>query len=105
MNKVLSAVLLGMASVAFVGGCAPTRTQESVGQYTDDATITARVKAALLQESDVKSNEITVETFRGVVQLSGFVDNRDMAQRAVARAEQVPGVRSVKNDLQIRRAS
>jgi osmotically-inducible protein OsmY len=105
MSKLASAVFAGIVSTVFVVGCAPTRTQEATGEYVDDSAITAKVKTALLQAADVKSNEIKVETFRGVVQLSGFVDNDAMADRAVRTAQNVEGVRSVRNDMHIRTSS
>ncbi len=91
-------------AVALFGaaGCAPTATRESPGEYAGDAAITAKVKTALIREPGVKAAAINVETFRGVVQLSGFVDTQDMADRAVAAASRVGGVKSVKNDMRLK---
>lgn len=83
-------------------GCAATSTQESTGEYLDDSFITAKVKTAIFQESSLKSSEINVETFKGTVQLSGFVNSRDDIDKAVAVAGTVQGVRSVKNDMRVK---
>jgi hypothetical protein len=91
--------------VAGMAACESTRTKQSTGEYVDDATITTRVKAALLQTPGVKSAAVNVETFRGVVQLSGFVDSKEMANNAVAAAQRVPGVKSVKDDMRVKQAA
>lgn len=78
---------------------APTSKKESTGEYVDDAVITSKVKAAVLGESSLKSAEINVETYKGVVQLSGFVRSRADIDKAVAVARSVKGVSSVKNDM------
>jgi osmotically-inducible protein OsmY len=83
-------------------GCAATRTHEATGQYVDDSVITAKVKAAVHHEPDLKVSEINVETFKGVVQLSGFVSSRDDIKSAVRVASAVDGVKSVKNDMQLK---
>ena len=80
-------------------GCASTATQEGTGEYLDDTVITTRVKAALFSEPDLKSAEVNVETFKGVVQLSGFVGAQKNIDKAVAIARGVPGVTSVKNAM------
>jgi hyperosmotically inducible protein len=85
--------------------CTSTSTRQSAGEYVDDSAVTARVKTALIQESGVKANAINVETYRGVVSLSGFVDSQEMASKAIAAAEKVGGVRSVKNDMRVKPAS
>ena len=96
-------VLLASALLATTA-CTPTATRESAGEYVDDAALTTKVKTALLKEPGVKVAAINVETFRGVVQLSGFVDSEDMAHRAVAAASRVSGVKSVKNDMRLKTA-
>lgn len=83
-------------------GCASTRTQEGTGQYVDDSVITTKVKAAILGEPGLKVSEINVETFKGVVQLSGFVSSRDDIRSAVRVASAVNGVKTVKNDMQVK---
>ncbi len=89
-------VLLMMAAIA---GCAGSRTQQSTGEYVDDSAITAKVKNAVLQDPSLKVFEIGVETFKGVVQLSGFVNSSETVNRATQVARSVGGVTSVKNDL------
>lgn len=84
---------------------ASTAKHESAGDYVDDATITAKVKAAFAKDPDVKAYQVSVETYRGVVQLSGFVDSDMSIRRAVDLARQVAGVRSVKNDIHVKPAS
>jgi osmotically-inducible protein OsmY len=83
-------------------GCASTPTRESTGQYFDDSVITAKVKAAVFNESTLKSSEINVETFKGVVQLSGFVSSQTDINKAVQVAEGVGGVKSVKNAMTVK---
>jgi osmotically-inducible protein OsmY len=89
-------VLLVMVGIA---GCAGSRTQQSTGEYVDDSAITAKVKTAVLQDPSLKVFEIGVETFKGVVQLSGFVNSPETVTRATQVASSVGGVTSVKNDL------
>jgi osmotically-inducible protein OsmY len=91
--------MLVLLVVAVIAGCAATRTQESTGQYVDDSTITAKVKAAILQDPALKVFAISVETFKGTVQLSGFVNSAEIRSRAAVVASRVSGVQSVKNDL------
>jgi osmotically-inducible protein OsmY len=92
------------AAVALTGlaGCASTQKHESTGQYVDDSTITTKVKAAIFNEPTLKSAEINVETFKGRVQLSGFVTSRANVDRAVTVAQGVSGVTSVANDMRVK---
>jgi len=83
-------------------GCGSTPQQSSTGQYIDDSAITTKVKAAIFNEPSLKVNQITVETYKSVVQLSGFVDSSDSMNKAVAVARSVDGVSSVKNDMRLR---
>jgi osmotically-inducible protein OsmY len=83
-------------------GCAPTKTHEGTGQYVDDSVITTKVKAAILEEPGLKSSEINVETFKGVVQLSGFVKSSADISTATQLARGVGGVTSVKNDMHLK---
>lgn len=83
-------------------GCAATPTSSSTGQMLDDSVITTKVKAAILEEPALKTMEISVETYKGVVQLSGFVDSAQSVQRAGEVAGKVAGVVSVKNDLVVK---
>ena len=95
----LLSLLVGIILVAAFLGCASTPTRESSGQYVDDSAITARVKAAIFDDSSLKVLQINVETFKGEVQLSGFVDSAQNIRRAGEVARSVKGVVSVKNDL------
>jgi hyperosmotically inducible protein len=83
-------------------GCAGTATKEGTGEYVDDAVITTKVKAAIFNEPSLKSAEINVETFKGTVQLSGFVNSRADINKAVDVARGVQGVTSVKNDMRLK---
>jgi len=83
-------------------GCASSAKHESTGQYVDDTAITAKVKTAIFEQPTLKSAEINVETFKGVVQLSGFVSSQDNVNTAMATARSVNGVTSVKNDMRVK---
>ncbi|MFN3493467.1 MAG: BON domain-containing protein [Hydrogenophaga sp.] len=98
----LSALVLAAAAFTTLVGCAATATQESTGQYVDDTAITAKVKAAIYNEPTLKSAEINVETFKRVVQLSGFVNSQADIQKALAVTRGVEGVGSVKNDMRLK---
>ena len=76
--------------------------KRSTGAYLDDKVVTAKVKAALLKDPEVKALQVNVETYNGVVQLSGFVDKPEQISRAAEVAKGVEGVKSIKNDLNIR---
>jgi len=99
--KTLSAIFATAILVATLG-CASTRTHEGTGQYVDDSAITTKVKSAILAEPGLKVSEINVETFKGVVQLSGFVSSRADIKGAVRVASAVSGVKSVTNDMQLK---
>ena len=101
IGKFLSVLFLAITMVSFVG-CASTSKQESTGQYMDDSLITTKVKAAIFNEPDLKSAEINVETFKGVVQLSGFVNSSGDIRKTVEVARGVKGVKSVKNDMRLK---
>jgi osmotically-inducible protein OsmY len=83
-------------------GCASTGKQEGTGEYIDDTVITTKVKAAIFDEPTLKSAEINVETFKGKVQLSGFVNSRGDINKAVEVARSVKGVVDVKNDMRLK---
>jgi osmotically-inducible protein OsmY len=83
-------------------GCASTSKQEGTGEYVDDTVITSKVKAAIFDDPSLKSAEINVETFKGVVQLSGFVNSREDINKAIQVARGVQGVTSVKNDMRLK---
>jgi osmotically-inducible protein OsmY len=96
-------------SIAAIGGfvialsaCAATDTKESTGQYVDNSVLTAKVKTAIFNEPSLKSSEISVETYKGEVQLSGFVSSIEQTKKAVEVAKGVPGVTSVKNDMRVK---
>lgn len=100
MNKrnLLVAVLVGLSLV----GCASTSTQESTGEYIDDTAITTKVKSKLLLDKETSGTAISVETFKGIVQLSGFVKSSQEKQRAGEIASAVDGVKRVENKISIR---
>ena len=103
MNPVKTlGTLFGTLLLMSAIGCAPTRTREGTGQYVDDTVITTKVKAAILGEPGLKSSEINVETFKGVVQLSGFVNSREDINAATKLARSVNGVTQVKNDMHVK---
>jgi hypothetical protein len=87
---------------AVLVGCSSTSTRSSTGEYIDDSVITTKVKAAILEDKELKVTEINVETFKGVVQLSGFVNSQSDINRAVTVARGVGGVKSVKNDMRVK---
>ena len=101
ISKYLSAVLLAVTLASAVG-CASTQKQEGTGEYVDDSVITSKVKAAIFNEPSLKSAEINVETFKGAVQLSGFVSSPAAISKAVAVTRSVGGVTSVKNDMLVK---
>ena len=103
-GKYLSAVFLALTLVSGAGvmGCASTAKQEGTGEYVDDTVLTTKVKAAIFNEPTLKSAEINVETFKGVVQLSGFVASQASVNKAVEIARGVSGVKSVKNDMRVK---
>lgn len=100
-TRLLALCLSGLALVALTA-CAAGPRQETAGQYIDDTTVTARVKTAIYQDPLLKSAEINVETFKGRVQLSGFVSSSDRIDRAVVVAKSVTGVTSVGNDMRLK---
>jgi len=96
------AILAGILFIAMTLGCASTAKQEGTGEYVDDTVITSKVKTAILNEPTLKSAEINVETFKGVVQLSGFVSSQAAESKAIEVARTVGGVKSVKNDMRLK---
>lgn len=97
----LSTIFLAIVCTIALG-CAGSPTEESTGEYLSDTWITTKVKAALVGDSIVKSTEVNVETFKGVVQLSGFVSSKEAMDQAIVVAGNIEGVTSVKNDMQIK---
>lgn len=104
MNKVFNSLTSLLVAVMLMGvvNCASTPGKEGTGEYLDDSVITGRVKAAIFEDSTLKSAEINVETFKGVVQLSGFVTSREAINKAVELAGKVKGVSSVENDMKVK---
>ncbi|MES2046843.1 MAG: BON domain-containing protein [Pseudomonadota bacterium] len=96
------ATLLCAASFIVMAGCASTAKHESTGEYVDDTAITTKVKAEIFNEPTLKSAEINVETFKGVVQLSGFVSSTERIDKAVSITRSVKGVVDVKNDMHLK---
>jgi len=94
------AVCVGLLTVFM--GCAATQKHESTGQYVDDSVITTRVKTAIFKDESLKTLQINVKTYKGVVQLSGFVDSAESVSKAGAIAQGVGNVVSVKNDLLVK---
>ena len=94
--------LLAALALATTVGCAATAKSESTGEYFDDTAITAKVKKDIFDEPTLKSAEINVETFKGVVQLSGFVSSQTNINTAVVVAKNVKGVSSVTNKMQVK---
>lgn len=101
-NFRIVSTLLAALMLTTVVGCASTATQESTGQYVDDAVITTNVKAAILREPSLKVAEINVETYKGAVQLSGFVRSQANIATAIQATRGVHGVHSIKNDMRVK---
>ncbi|HEY9099340.1 MAG TPA: BON domain-containing protein [Thiobacillus sp.] len=100
-NKYFSAALLAVTLVSVVG-CASSNKHSGTGEYIDDSVITTKVKAAIFNEPSLKVAEINVETFKGVVQLSGFVHTATDISKAIEVTRSVKGVVSVKNDIRLK---
>lgn len=101
LKKILSIIIvLGLFTA--ITGCSSTSTNESTGQYLDNSVITAKVKTEIIKEDSLKVMQIDVESFKGVVQLSGFVDSKQSSMLAQQIAEAVEGVISVKNNLVVK---
>jgi osmotically-inducible protein OsmY len=92
-------LIIGFLLTMLIAGCAGSSTYESTGEYLDDSVLTTKVKTSILGDSRLKLLQINVETFKGVVQLSGFVDSASAAARAVELARTVKGVKTVNNSL------
>jgi len=101
LTRLLTAFFLALTLLT-AAGCASTHKHEGTGEYVDDSVITSKVKAAILAEPTLSSAEINVETFKGVVQLSGFVNSKADINKAATLARGVGGVKSVKNDMRLK---
>jgi hyperosmotically inducible protein len=93
--------LIAVLALAGLAACAATRTEQSTGEHIDDAVITSKVKAALIDDPLTKARQIEVDTFRGNVQLNGFVDSPDEKTAASRVAHSVNGVQNVRNNLAV----
>jgi osmotically-inducible protein OsmY len=105
MRKILTACSIALATALGVGACASSKpeNQRNAGEFTDDAAITAKVKSAIASDVGARTAaNVNVDTYKGVVQLSGFVDSQDQATRAADAAKKVDGVKSVKNDIRVK---
>ena len=99
--RCLSTFFLAMVLLS-TAGCAGTATPESPGEYVSDTWITTKVKTALVEDPKVKATEVNVETYKGTVQLSGFVSSTTAMNEAVRVARNIKGVTGVKNDMRIK---
>ena len=102
MKSLVVAAMIGVVTAVAGTGCAVTSGQESTGAYVDDATITTRVKSRMAEDKTVAASRISVETLKGVVQLSGFAVSEAERQRAAQIAASVPGVKQVQNAVVVR---
>ena len=106
MRPFLAALAIAVATALGVGGCASSGAQSKRGgtpEVSDDAALTAKVKTAIATDVGARAaSSINVETYRGVVELSGFVDSQEMASRALAAAKKVSGIKTLKNDLRVK---
>ena len=100
-QKRIFTIFIAMLFLSLIG-CGSTATQKSAGEYIDDATITTKVKAAIFNEVTLKSSEINVETYKGVVQLSGFVSSQVNIDTAVHVTQKINGVKSVHNSMRVK---
>ena len=95
-------IVIGLSLGVTLAGCSATSTRESTGGYVDNSVITTKVKAAIFNEPTLKSAEINVETFRGSVQLTGFVTSRENMVKAVDVTRNVNGVKAVRDDMRLK---
>ncbi len=102
LTHFLNHFLVVLALVTLIAGCAGTPTRESTGEYIDDTTITTKVKAEIFNDPMLNVLQINVESYKGIVQLSGFVDSKNAVNRATQIAGAVDGVKDVKNNLVIK---
>ena len=102
-GKIVIRYFVVLMLIATLAACAATRTQSSAGEYVDDSVITTKVKSLLANDDFLKSFQITVETYKGTVQLSGFVNSQQAIDKAGEIARSVKGVKSVKNNLNVKK--
>ncbi|MEJ0037017.1 MAG: BON domain-containing protein [Gammaproteobacteria bacterium] len=101
MKRRILTMIVAVVAMASMAACSPTRTTRSGGETLDDATVTAKVKTALARDPSTSAYRIEVETFRGEVQLNGFVETSDMKSSATRVAKSVGGVQKVSNNLKV----
>lgn len=101
VNKLISTALLSLVFASMVG-CNSAPKKETTAEYIDDSYLTTKVKAAILRDPTLKTSEINVETYKGAVQLSGYVGSRSDISRAVEVTRTVRGVKAVRNDMQLK---
>ena len=97
LRRIITTLVILFSAVLI--SCSSTQTQPSTGQLIDDSAITAKVKAKLFDDSIVRATAISVETFKGTVQLSGFANSKDEIRKAENLAKSVDGVRAVRNNI------
>jgi hyperosmotically inducible protein len=105
MNRSIAKIAVAAIAAASLAACTATRTQKTAGEQIDDSVITGKVKAALVENDTTKARQIDVETFRGTVQLNGFVDSTEAKSAATRVASGVSGVKKVDNNLQVQTES
>ena len=104
-NRIPALLVAAMMGSTLIAACSSTPSQQSTGEAIDDGVVTARVKAKLVEDPVTKAHQINVDTFKGTVQLSGFVESDQARTRALQLAREVDGVKQVKDALQIRKAT
>ncbi|WP_018950158.1 BON domain-containing protein [Thioalkalivibrio sp. ALMg11] len=100
--RVVPPIFLTLLLALLLAGCAASNERQTVGEYVDDSVITTKVKAALFNEPSLSGFEVSVETYEGRVQLSGFVSSQEDINKAVEITRGVEGVRSVENNMQLK---
>ena len=104
----LSALIFGISALALAGGitgCAGNRYTQSTGEHIDDKADSSRVRKALSADTQYKYDDVKVQTFKGVVQLSGFVNSRDQKNRAGDLAKKVEGIKEVQNNITVKESA
>jgi hyperosmotically inducible protein len=104
-RRIATLMLAAMLGTSLVAGCTSTPKQQSTGEAIDDGVVTAKVKAKLIEDPLTKAHQINVETFKGTVQLSGFVESSEARNRALELARDVDGVKQVKDSMQVRKSA
>jgi hyperosmotically inducible periplasmic protein len=104
MRSAMKFVALAATTLLVATGCNVMRGQQSASDYVDDTTLTARVKAAIMDDNQVKGTNFNVDVYQGKVTLSGVTDSREEAKRAEQIARQTPGVKSVESAIRVSQA-